>query len=157
MIDAVYGTNFDKANQILALTLDTCAEVNKLCIDKLQGVAVERPAVDRYVDCNCPDAYPSDYVESLHMNGAPPYMLTLKIGGKFMCIRNLNPKRGIINGTMMEIVAIGNRHLQCRILTGKSTGSIEFLLKMHSPYHLKRRGCLSLLCVNSIRSSQPTA
>ena len=129
MIDAVYGTNFDKANQILALTLDTCAEVNKLCIDKLQGVAVERPAVDRYVDCNCPDAYPSDYVESLHMNGAPPYMLTLKIGGKFMCIRNLNPKRGIINGTMMEIVAIGNRHLQCRILTGKSTGSIEFLLK----------------------------
>jgi ATP-dependent DNA helicase PIF1 len=46
-----------------------------------------------------------------------------------MCIRNLNLKRGIINGTLMEIVAIGTRHIQCRVLTGKATGSIEYLLK----------------------------
>ena len=129
MIDAVYGSVFDKANQILALTLETCAEVNKMCIARLPGEAVECPAVDTYVDCTCPDSYPSDYVESVHMNGAPPFMLQLKLGGKFMCIRNLNQKRGIINGTLMEIVAIGSRHIQCRVLTGKATGSIEYLMK----------------------------
>jgi hypothetical protein len=129
MIEAVYGSAFDKTNQILALTLETCAEVNKMCIARLPGDAVECPAMDTYVDCTCRDAYPSDYIESLHMNGAPPFMLQLKLGGKFMCIRNLNLKRGIINGTLMEIVAIGTRHIQCRVLTGKATGSIEYLLK----------------------------
>jgi hypothetical protein len=129
MIDAVYGTSFDVKNQILALTLETCAAVNKLCISRLPGEVVACPAVDSYVDCQSPDHFPSDYVESLHFNGAPPFMLDIKIGAKYMLIRNLDQQRGLINGTMLEIVQYGSRHLQCRVLTGKSAGSIEFLLK----------------------------
>jgi len=129
MIDAVYGSRFDVKNQILALTLETCAAVNKLCISRLPGDVVACPAVDSYVDCQHPDHFPSDYVESLHMNGAPPFMLDIKIGAKYMLIRNLNQKRGLINGTMLEVVQYGDRHLQCRVLTGKSAGSIEYLLK----------------------------
>jgi ATP-dependent DNA helicase PIF1 len=128
MIDAVYGTTFDCCNQILALTLETCAEVNRMCIDRLPGTLHERPAVDSYDDCTDLDSFPPDYVESLHMNGAPPFMLRLKLGAKFMCIRNIAQRRGLVNGTMLQVVGIGRRFIQVRVLTGKSAGSVELLM-----------------------------
>ena len=129
MISAVYGTTFDCRNQILALTLETCAVVNQLCIEKLAGPVHECPAADSYDDCSDPDSFPPDYIESLHVNGAPPFMLRLKIGAKFMCIRNISMQRGVVNGTMMQVVAIGRRYIQVKILTGNSAGSIELLLQ----------------------------
>jgi ATP-dependent DNA helicase PIF1 len=128
MIDAVYGNTFDNRNQILALTLETCAEVNRLCIERLPGLLHECSAVDSYVDCTDPDSFPPDYVESVHMNGAPPFMLRLKLGAKCMCIRNIAPHRGLVNGTMLQIIAIGRRYIQVQVLTGKSAGSVEMLM-----------------------------
>ncbi len=129
MINAVYGITFDCKNQILALTLETCAVVNKMCIDRLDGPVHESPAADCYDECTDPDSFPPDYIESLHMNGAPPHLLRLKIGAKFMCIRNISMQRGIVNGTMMQVIDIGNRYIQVKILTGRSAGSCELLLK----------------------------
>ena len=63
------------------------------------------------------------------MHGAPPFMLQFKIGAKFMCIKNLDMSRGIINGPMMQLMAIGRRYVQLKVLTGKSAGSVELLLK----------------------------
>jgi hypothetical protein len=129
MIDAVYANTFDCRNQILALTLETCAVVNQMCIDKLDGPLHECPAADSYDDCSDPDSFPPDYIESLHVNGAPPFMLRLKVGSKFMCIRNISTHRGLVNGTMLQIMAIGRRYIQVRIMAGPSAGSCELLMK----------------------------
>lgn len=129
MIDVVYGNNFPENHQILALTLETCAEINTMCIAKLDGDMIEVAAVDIYVDCANPDDFPPDYVESVHMNGAPPFMLNLKVGARFMCIRNLNAKRGLINGTLLKILDVSQRFIQCQILSGPATGGVEILLK----------------------------
>ena len=129
MIEAVYGAEFNCKHQILALTLDTCAIVNKMCIEKLPGDAVECPSADSYVECSDPDSFPSEYVESMQMHGAPPFLLHLKIGARYMCIKNLDMQRGVINGTMMQLIAMGRRYLQFRILTGKSAGSCEIMMK----------------------------
>jgi ATP-dependent exoDNAse (exonuclease V) alpha subunit len=56
-------------------------------------------------------------------------MLHLKEGAKYMCIKNLDAARGIINGTMLRVMRIGRRYLQVRILSGKSEGSVELLMK----------------------------
>ncbi len=129
MINAVYGSEFPDSHQILALTLETCSEINKMCFTRLPGECFEMPASDFYVECADPDAFPHDYVESLQMKGAPPWMLQFKIGGRYMCIRNIDPPRGIINGTMLKLIAIGRRYATFKVLTGKSAGSIEILLK----------------------------
>jgi hypothetical protein len=129
MIDAVYGSTFDCSNQLLALTLETCAEVNRLCIDRLPGSMHECLAADSYDDCSDPDSFPADYVESLHMNGAPPFKLQLKIGAKFMCIRNISVQRGLVNGTMLQVLTIGHRYIQVKVISGRSAGSCELLMK----------------------------
>ena len=129
IIENVYGDHFNSRNQILALTLDTCAEINRRCFAKLPGETSERPAADQYVDCSDRDAFPPDYVQSLAMHGAPPWMLQFKPGAKYMCIRNLDPERGIINGTMMKLLSVGRNLIQVQILTGKSAGSCDILTR----------------------------
>ena len=131
IISAVYGDNCadDTDRQILALTLETCAVVNQMCYDMLQGASTEFPAADTFVDCNTPDDFPHDYVESLDMKGAPPWLLRFKVGAKYMCIRNLDARRGIVNGTMLRLVSIGRHIAQFLVLTGKSAGSSEIFTK----------------------------
>jgi hypothetical protein len=129
LINAVYGHSWDNAHQILALTLETCAVVNDLCLAKLPGSMTCIPASDRYVDCRDPDDFPQDYVESLDMKGAPPWLLKFKVGAKYMCIRNLDVSRGIVNGTMLRLLSFGRRTAQFEILSGKSSGCVEVFTK----------------------------
>jgi len=131
IIREVYGVNCadDSDRQILALTLETCAVVNQMCYDMLPGASTDFPAADTFVDCNNPDDFPHDYVESLDMKGAPPWLLRFKIGAKYMCIRNLNAQRGVVNGTMLRLISHGRHIAQFLILTGKSAGSCEIFSK----------------------------
>lgn len=131
LIEAVYGPHCsdDSERQILALTLETCAVVNAMCFDMLPGAQTDIPAADQYVDCNNPDDFPHDYVESLDMKGAPPWMLQFKVGAKYMCIRNLDPQRGIVNGTMLRLMSVGRYIAQFLILSGKAAGSCEIFTK----------------------------
>lgn len=129
LIDKVYGTHFDPDHQILALTLETCDEINRMCFARIPGDLTECPAADVFLDCHDRDAFPSDYIASLSMKGAPPWMLQLKLGAKYMCIRNLDQTRGIINGTMLRLIAIGRRYVQVQVMTGKSKGSCELFMK----------------------------
>jgi len=89
----------------------------------------ESPAADEYVDCCDRDAFPPDYIATLAMKGAPPWMLQFKPGARYMCIRNIDPERGLINGTMLQLLAVGRRYIQVQILTGKSAGSCSLLFK----------------------------
>lgn len=129
LIAKVYGDAWNNKHMILALTLETCDVINRMCFAKLPGDLVECPAADVFVDCNDRDAYPPDYIASLSFKGAPPWMLQLKVGAKYMCIRNLDARRSIINGTMLRLMHIGRRFLQMQVLTGKSEGSIELFMK----------------------------
>ena len=128
LIAAVYGDNNAKqGHQILALTLETCKMINTLCLGRLPGLLHEHYAADTYVDCRDPDGFPTDYVESLEMHGAPPFTLGLKLGARYMCIKNVDAARGIINGTMLELLSIGSRTLQVRVMSGPQKGSVDQL------------------------------
>lgn len=131
MIDKIYGDNLAHAHnhQILALTLETCATINSMCLNKMPGQATEIPAADSYVDCSDRDAFPANYVESLPMKGAPPFMICFKTGARYMCMKNIDIRRGLINGTMLQLLSCGRRYAQFKVLSGKSAGSVELLTK----------------------------
>jgi ATP-dependent DNA helicase PIF1 len=115
-------------HQILALTLETASTVNAACLRKWPGFLHERFSSDTYVDCRDPDGFPHEYIESLAMPGAPPFTLGLKIGAKYMCIRNIDVGKGLANGTMMQLLQIDQRSLQLRITSGSHVGAVELLV-----------------------------
>jgi ATP-dependent DNA helicase PIF1 len=128
LIQAVYGDESTfMQHQILALTLETCNNVNAACLRMWPGCLHERFATDTYVDCRDPDGFPYEYIESLQIAGAPPFTLGLKVGAKYMCIRNIDVARGLANGTMMQLLSVDRKCLQFRITSGSHIGAVELM------------------------------
>jgi ATP-dependent DNA helicase PIF1 len=129
LITEVYGDQTKlMQHQILALTLETCKTVNAACLSRWPGLLLEKFATDNYVDCRDPDGFPHEYIESLQIHGAPPFSLGLKIGAKYMCIRNIDVSRGLANGTMLQLLSVSQRFLQCRITSGTHIGAVEMFI-----------------------------
>jgi ATP-dependent exoDNAse (exonuclease V) alpha subunit len=59
-----------------------------------------------------------EYLNSLTASGLPLSKLSLKIGCPVMLLRNLDPSRGLCNGTRMIIKDIKNRALKCEVISG---------------------------------------
>lgn len=62
--------------------------------------------------------YPPEYLNSLRASGLPLAKLVLKVGCLVMLLRNLDPSKGLCNGTRMAVRQIRRRVLECRIISG---------------------------------------
>jgi hypothetical protein len=109
--DAATGTTTPKA--ILTLTLDDAAVVNHKIISALPGNAMIANSYDTYLDCKEPDLYPEEFVQSLHISGVPPGLLELKVGARYIIMRNMDQRNGVVNGAQLICTA-----LSPRIITG---------------------------------------
>jgi hypothetical protein len=109
--DAATGTATPKA--ILTLTLDDAAFVNRQIISALPGNAIVATCCDTYLDCKEPDLYPEEFVQSLQISGVPHGQLDLKVGARYIIIRNMDKSNGVVNGAQILCTA-----LTSRIITG---------------------------------------
>jgi hypothetical protein len=72
-------------------------------------------------------SYPTEFLNSISLNGMPLHNLTLKIGVPIMLLRNLDPAAGLCNGTRLIISNMSRRVLEGIIITGPHTGQRCFI------------------------------
>lgn len=155
IVDAIYGNDINKLTTtqfaeriLLAAKNKDALMLNNQIIERLIGIMKIYKSADSIVSDNLQDAvnYPQEFINSQTPSGMLPHELKLKVGTIVMLIRNLNPKKGLCNGTRLLIKQMHNNFLICSILTGANNGDTFFLSRidlapsdLQLPFVLKRR------------------
>nr|XP_015637912.1 uncharacterized protein LOC107280855 [Oryza sativa Japonica Group] len=142
-------------------------EINNYTIDLLPGESRIYLSCDTISKCSeqIPDfdlLYPPEFLNSINATNFPTHKLVLKEGVVVMLLRNLNQSIGLCNGTRLLVTALGERILQCTILTRSIIGETVYIpritlstSKMKWPFTLQRRQFPVRVCyVMTINKSQ---
>eukprot|EP00966_Prymnesium_polylepis_P185965 4310422-Prymnesium_polylepis.1 len=76
------------------------------------------------------DGYPVDteFLNTLHVPNLPAHELTLKPRMPLILLRNIDPLRGLCNGTRLSLLEIHDHFLYCRIITGDFVNEADRLV-----------------------------
>ena len=76
----------------------------------------ERPAARGYDNNRGSRLLSETFMAVMKRPGVPPHVLQLKVGYICMCMRNLDPELGLLNGTKLRILRLGLRVIEAEIL-----------------------------------------
>lgn len=71
--------------------------------------------------------YPPEYLYSLKFSGVPNHNTQIKVGAPIMLIRNLNPKKGLCNGTRLIVTRCYPFVIEALIITGNQIGDTTYI------------------------------
>ena len=123
-------------------------ETNEKVLQKMQGQLIIYHSADSLEDEGegIPDDIPHEFLHTIESPSIPLSELKMKIGCPLMLLRNLDPGKGLCNGTRMILLHAYRRILEVMIITGDHRGEKAFIpritLKPSSrqhPFTLKRR------------------
>jgi hypothetical protein len=117
--------SMNNTNMVLSFKIEDTDLVNSYVMDKVPAEPRIAMACDVF-DSENHNLSP-DFVSTLIIPGAPAYAITLKIGARYMIIKNYNPSLGLVNGTLCKCVGIGTGIIHVQLLTGTKRGSIHML------------------------------
>jgi hypothetical protein len=78
----VFGDYSQLHRHVVCLTLQDAAFINSFVLSRLPGISEYAAAADVKVDCKNPDLYSDEFMQSLHIQGAPPAVLECKVGAR---------------------------------------------------------------------------
>jgi ATP-dependent DNA helicase PIF1 len=117
---------------ILSPTNDVAAVINMKMIEKITTLEMSYYSSDSIDDSLANHStmealYPTEFMNTLSINGLPDHMLHLKIGVPIMLLRNLDPSRGLCNGTRLIMTQLTSRVIEGEIITGKAMGAKAYI------------------------------
>ena len=104
---------------ILSCTNDNVMDLNKELLSRYPGEEHVLLSVDSVEDQGLIQyqPYTTEYLNSLVSSSLPLAHLKLKIGCPVMLLRNLDPSKGLCNGTRLRVMGIRRRVLKCKIMS----------------------------------------
>lgn len=85
---------------------------------------------DSIIDADAAGHYPPEFLNTLSPPGLPPHKLELKVGQPVILLRNMNPHRGMCNGTRLIIRQLGERFIEAEILLGRFSQHRVFISRI---------------------------
>jgi hypothetical protein len=104
--------------------------INSELLQRFPGESRVFLSCDSAVGNSETEMFPVEYLNSLNYGGMSPSKLEVKLGVPLMLLRNIDPARGLCNGTRVRLIQIRNNVLQVRILTGSCTGQMAFISRI---------------------------
>ena len=102
---------------ILSTHNDWVDRINMKMIDSFQGDKMEYHSFDSAID-DPRNYYPSEFLNTLTLNGLPPHVLRLKIGCPVILLRNIDPANGLCNGTSLVVRSFQRNTIDTEIVLG---------------------------------------
>lgn len=130
-------------------------ETNEKILHKMEGPEITYHSADSLEDEGegVRDDVPQDFLRTIEPATLPLSQLKIKIGCPLMLLRNLDPGKGLCNGTRMILIHAYHRILEVMIISGDHRGEKAFIpritLKPSSrqyPFSLQRRQFPVRLC-----------
>ncbi|GKD21696.1 ATP-dependent DNA helicase PIF1-like protein [Tanacetum coccineum] len=97
--------------------------------------------------------YTTEFLNTIKMSGIPHHKLVLKIGVPVMCMRNIDQRGGLCNGTRLQVLRMSKINIECKIIPGGKVGTIVAIPQMNispsdkkMPFQLNRRQFPVALC-----------
>lgn len=137
--------------EILAPTNDIATEINSYMISQLATEEMSYCSSDIIDDSTTNRAtiealYPVEFLNTIRMSGLPDHCLQLKVGVPIMLLRNLNPSKGLCNGTRLIVTQLTHCIIEGEIITGKAKGCKAYIPRIVTtstdkkwPFKIKRR------------------
>ncbi|KAG2224755.1 hypothetical protein INT45_005279 [Circinella minor] len=85
---------------ILALYNNDVRTLNDAALECFPGNIHEYLSFDKIVDSEAfASTHPPEYLHTINLSNYPPHKLSLKLHQLIMPLRNINPRKGLCNGT----------------------------------------------------------
>ncbi|GKE44264.1 ATP-dependent DNA helicase PIF1-like protein, partial [Tanacetum coccineum] len=127
LIQNLYNPTFFQEKSILAPTHTLVDMINDRMLELIPGD--EKTYESSYsvgivdMDTNFIESlYTSDFLNNIKVAGLPQHSLKLKIGAPVMCMRNVDQRAGLCNGTRLQILRLGINIIEAKIISGGNIG-----------------------------------
>lgn len=108
-----------------------------------------------YTDISPNDAvhFTPEYLNTLDDNGLPQHSITPKIGQPIIHLRNVSTKRGMCNGTRLQVTKLGDNIMEAKIIAGSFADNIVLIPRI--PLSSKEDGSVPIKCTRLQFSIRP--
>ncbi|CAO2191689.1 unnamed protein product [Urochloa humidicola] len=136
---------------ILTPTNEVATTINSQIINQIASEEMSYYSCDTIDDtianyCTVESLYPTEFLNTICNSSLPDHHLQLKVGVPIMLLRNLDPSKGLCNGTRLIVTQLTHRIIEGKIITGKAKGSKAYIPRIISisadpkwPFKIKRR------------------